>query len=82
MDRIVRLSPGGIYVDDQQLSFDQVAQSEIFNDFYRPMGIGHGMGANLLADGRRTSILSLHRNLQDGGFRPEEVDPTSPISWP
>jgi DNA-binding CsgD family transcriptional regulator/GAF domain-containing protein len=70
---IIGLQPGQIYVDDRTMPFSQIERSEIYNDFYRPIGVAHGMGIVPFNDGRRFGILSVHRGIQAGSFRPEEI---------
>jgi DNA-binding CsgD family transcriptional regulator len=70
---VTALSPGQVYVDDRQLAFEAVADSEIFNDFFRPRGIGYCMGATLFKAENRNGLISVHRALQSGPFSTESV---------
>jgi DNA-binding CsgD family transcriptional regulator len=67
------LPQGAVYVDDRHMAFAEVERSEIQHDFYRPLGIGHGMAAKLFDDAARTSLLSVHRPLAHGAFRARDV---------
>ena len=69
----LRLMAGQIYLDDRTMPFAQVERSEIYHDFYRPIGVAHCMGAVPFNDGRRFGILSAHRATRAGSFRPEEI---------
>lgn len=70
---ILRLGAGQIYVDDRAMPFAEIERSEIYNDFYRPMGIAHGIGVVPFNDGRRFGILSAHRAIQAGAFRADDI---------
>jgi len=70
---VTGLPPGTVYLDDRQMAFADVSRSEIFHDFYRPRGLGHCMAAQFFADPVRISMLSVHRPLSHGAFRPDEV---------
>ncbi len=62
------LSPGQVYVDDREMSFSDVVRSEIFQDWYRPVGLGHGMAMVLFQSPERAGALSVHRGLPGGAF--------------
>jgi DNA-binding CsgD family transcriptional regulator len=70
---IDNLSAGQLYVDNRTMPFSVIEQSEIYNDFYRPIGVAHGMGAVAFNDGKRFGILSVHRALKAGEFRPKDI---------
>jgi hypothetical protein len=64
---------GGIYVDDKQMPFSAVEESEIYNDFFRPLGVGYGMAATLFKNHGRHGVMSVHRILSAGNFETEAV---------
>ena len=69
---LVRAKPvGSVYVDDRDFEFRTVKETEIFNDFFLPRALGHGMAVNLFADDSRASMFSIHRHLRHGSFEPE-----------
>ena len=68
-----RLPVGEIYADDRAMPFAEIQNSEIYNDFYRPIGVARGIGFLPFKEGRRFGILSAHRAIQAGDFRPEEI---------
>lgn len=70
---VARLATGDTYVDDRNMPFAEVERSEIFNDFYRPMGLGHGIAVQPFVEGKRRAICSAHRGLRAGPFRPDEI---------
>ena len=72
---ISTLSAGGVYLDDLQLPFAAIGKSAIFNEFYRPMGLGRGAAVNLFNGEERTGLFSLHRGLGAPAF--EEADRVS-----
>ncbi len=71
---IAQTPVGQVYVDDRQMPFSAVANSEIFHDFFRPLGLGQGMATTLFAADRRIGLVSVHRALDDGGFPAESVN--------
>lgn len=70
---VARLASGETYVDDRSMPFADVERSEIFHDFYRPMGLAHGIAMRPFAEGQRSGILSAHRGLRAGAFHPDEI---------
>jgi DNA-binding CsgD family transcriptional regulator len=70
---VTALPAGQVYVDDRQLAFKTVTDSEIFTDFFRPLGIGHCMGATLFKAECRNGLMSVHRALESGPFPLESV---------
>jgi DNA-binding CsgD family transcriptional regulator len=60
-------------VDDRQMPFSAVAESEIFQDLYRPLGLGHGIAATLFSSGQRFGVLSMHRGLVNGAFSQDGI---------
>ncbi|HET8997461.1 MAG TPA: helix-turn-helix transcriptional regulator [Acetobacteraceae bacterium] len=73
MPHVLRLESAGVYADDRQMPFADVARSEIFQDFYRPLGLGHGIATKLFGDQTRISVLSVHRPRRGSGFDPKAV---------
>jgi len=70
---IAQTPVGQVYVDDRQMPFRAVASSEIFHDFFRPLGLGQGMATTLFAADSRIGLVSVHRAIDDGGFPAEAV---------
>ena len=68
-----RLQPREAYVDDRNMPFEEIQRSEIYNDFYRPIGVAHAMAVLPVNEGKRFGIFSVHRAINAGNFRPEEV---------
>ena len=64
---------GSVYVDDRDLRFGAFTETEIFNDFFRPRSLGHGMSVNFFTDDNRLSFLSVHRHLKTGAFDPQTI---------
>ncbi len=65
---IAALSPGQVFVDGREMSFAEVVESEIVQDFYRPAGLGHSMAMVVFGSGERSGVLSVHRGLSGGTF--------------
>ena len=63
----------GVYVDDRNMAFADVTRSEIFSDFYRPAGLGHGMATLPFKQKDRFAVLSMHRSVNAGSFDPAAV---------
>jgi DNA-binding CsgD family transcriptional regulator/PAS domain-containing protein len=70
---VLRVPSGQIYADDRNMSFAEIEQSEIYNDFYRPIGVARGMAAVAFNDRKRLGILSVHRAIRAGNFRQEDA---------
>ncbi len=70
---IAQTPVGQVYVDDRQMPFSAVSNSEIFHDFFRPLGLGRGMATTLFAADRRIGLVSVHRAIDNGGFPAEAV---------
>ncbi len=64
---------GAVSVDDHNMAFAVIEKSEIHNDLYRPLRIGHGMATLLFAERARVGALSVHRDIKSGGFRDQEI---------
>lgn len=73
MPALAGLPPGQLYADDHTMPFAQIEHSEIYNDFYRPIGVAHGMAAVPFHDEKRFGIFSAHRAIRAGNFRPDDV---------
>lgn len=67
------LPAGGVYVDDRAMPFAVVEASEIYHDFYRPIGVAHGMGVMPFKAASRFGVVSVHRARGNGNFRGEEI---------
>jgi DNA-binding CsgD family transcriptional regulator/GAF domain-containing protein len=63
---------GGVYADDRQMAFADVARSEIYQDYFRPLGLAHGIATPLFREVSRQGVLSAHRALTQRGF-PEDA---------
>jgi DNA-binding CsgD family transcriptional regulator/GAF domain-containing protein len=59
---------GGVYADDRQMPFADVARSEIYQDYFKPLGLAHGIATPLFREVNRQGVLSAHRSLPQGGF--------------
>ncbi len=70
---ILKLPVGSVYVNDRDMMLKEVEPSEIFNDFWRPIGVAHGMAMHLFSDSNRAGCLSVHKPLRRSGFTAEEV---------
>lgn len=64
---------GVVFAEERDAPFSEFETSEIFNDFFRPIGAGHGIGARLFDDTKRFGMLSVHRELNLGAFHEYEV---------
>jgi len=70
---ILALPAGQVYADERAMPFAEVERSEIYNDFYRPLGLAHGAAIVPFNDGRRFGVLSAHRAIRAGNFLPTEI---------
>ncbi|HVZ06560.1 MAG TPA: LuxR C-terminal-related transcriptional regulator [Rhodopila sp.] len=50
------------------MAFEEIRKSEIFNDFYRPMGLGYGAAVLPFNGAARHGVLSAHRGLRAENF--------------
>jgi DNA-binding CsgD family transcriptional regulator len=64
---------GAVYADDRQMSFAAVEKSEIYQDFFRPLGLGYGLATPLFRTGGRHGLISIHRKVCSGNFTPESI---------
>lgn len=67
------LSPGGVLADDHNFDFDAFSESEIYQDFWRPADLGHGMAGVVFNDPAKSSIVSARRNVDRGPFTIAEI---------
>jgi DNA-binding CsgD family transcriptional regulator len=73
MPAVLALPAGATYVDDRSMPFAQIERSEIYHDFYRPIGVAYGMATIPFNDGTRFGILSAHRAIEAGNFQPQDI---------
>ncbi len=70
---VAALPTGGVYVDDREMSFDAVQKSEIYQDWFRPLGLGYGMATPLFKTGGRHGLISVHRSVRCENFSAESI---------
>lgn len=73
VDAAAAYGPGAVFVDGRDMPFAAVEASEIYKDFYRPLGLAHAIGFTLFRDGDRSGVFSVHRDRQSGCYRPEDI---------
>lgn len=65
---------GTVYIDDRQMSFDKIKETEIFQDWFRPQRLGYGIATPLFKEGGRHGVLSTHRRLGRSNFAPHSIE--------
>ena len=64
---------GGVFADDRQMAFAEVARSAIFQDYFKPLGLGHGVAIPLFREMNRQGIFSSHRAPAQGPFPESDI---------
>lgn len=68
-----KLSPGAVLADGHNFDFAEFSESEIYQDFWKPADLGHGMAGVLFNDSAKSSIVSARRNIDRGAFTVAEI---------
>jgi DNA-binding CsgD family transcriptional regulator len=71
---VAACADGAVYVDDRQMSFADVTETEIFQDFFRPLRLGYGMASPLFKGSGRHGVLSVHRPLAASNFSSRSIE--------
>lgn len=67
------LPAGAVLADDHNFDFAAFTKTEIYQDFWRPAGLGRGMAGVLLNAQSESSIVSARRYQEDGAFNDSEI---------
>jgi DNA-binding CsgD family transcriptional regulator len=59
--RIQALEPGTVYIGQELAPDDELCRSEFYNDFLRPQGVFHALGALVVKDQGRIGVLRVLR---------------------
>jgi PAS domain-containing protein len=67
------MAAGEVYADDISLPYAAIRNSEIIQDFFRPLGAGQAMGARLFNGDGRSGVLSVQMPFDAGGLAAGQV---------
>lgn len=70
---LLHMPPETVLADDLNYTVGALRKSAVFNEFYRPLGLGLGLGVRLFGDTRRHAVFALRRAQSDAGFSRDQV---------
>jgi DNA-binding CsgD family transcriptional regulator len=70
---IQKIPAGGILADDYNFDFEQFVQTEIYQDYWKPWGLGRALAGVIFKDTLRISLASIRRHADCGSFSEADV---------
>jgi DNA-binding CsgD family transcriptional regulator/PAS domain-containing protein len=68
-----KLPAGGVLADDHNFDFERFIETEIYQDFWKPWGLGRALSGVILHDNLRISAISIRRGTDGGSFSDRDL---------